>query len=172
MAARLGVPRHFTGGLLLLLRFIRGGACRSDKSVCGAAVSRLRFFDVTTITSVTRFLLPRIPSKPYSTSSRLIMGSISEPAVSPVVDSAPLAPFRVLVVGGSYGGLSAALNLQDLCSGRTPRCGEPPEEDDPAAESFQVAVDITVVDERDGFCRLLSAFLISHVVVSSKAPSF
>jgi len=87
------------------------------------------------------------------------MGSMSDTA-SPIVDSAPLAPFRVLVVGGSYGGLSAALNLQDLCSGRAPRCGEPPKEGEPPAESFQVAVDITVVDERDGFCKLLSGFLL------------
>lgn len=59
------------------------------------------------------------------------------------------APFKVLVLGGSYGGLAAALNLLDLCNGRSSRF---------AAEPFQpgkfgrVPVDITLVDERDGYC--------------------
>ena len=70
--------------------------------------------------------------------------------------------FKVLVVGGSYGGLSAALNLQDLCHGRAPRCGPAPVEGEPVdvvegepvdvVERPQCAVDITIVDERDGFC--------------------
>lgn len=61
-------------------------------------------------------------------------------------------PFKVLVVGGSYGGLSAALNLQDLCSGLAPRCGPKPVEGAPVIETPQFNVDITIVDERDGFC--------------------
>jgi NADH dehydrogenase FAD-containing subunit len=62
--------------------------------------------------------------------------------------------FKVLVVGGSYGGLSAALNLQDLCHGRAPRCGPTPAEGEPVdvVKTPQCAVDITIVDERDGFC--------------------
>ncbi len=59
-------------------------------------------------------------------------------------------PTRVLVVGGAYGGLSAALNLQDLCRGLPPRCAEP-EKGEPVERS-QFAVDITIVDERDGYC--------------------
>lgn len=60
-------------------------------------------------------------------------------------------PFKVLVAGGSYGGLSAALNLQDFCQGLAPRCGpKPAEGEDVEASPF--AVDITVVDERDGYC--------------------
>jgi len=81
------------------------------------------------------------------------MGSIAEHPDHLVVSAAPLPPFKVLVIGGSYGGLSAALNVQDLCSARPPRCGEPPKEGEPPLEHFQVAVDITIVDERDGFCR-------------------
>ena len=71
-----------------------------------------------------------------------------------VVDSTPpQTPFRVLIVGGAYGGLSAALNLQDLCSGRAPRCGEAPEDGAPPVEPpLQIAIDITIIDERDGFC--------------------
>lgn len=58
-------------------------------------------------------------------------------------------PVRVLIVGGSYGGLSAALTLLDLCAGRLARFNfnadsQPPES--------QIPVQITVVDERDGFC--------------------
>jgi hypothetical protein len=62
-------------------------------------------------------------------------------------------PFRILVVGGSYGGLSAALNLQDLCRGLAPRCGPKPNEGE-HVERPQYPVDITIVDERDGFCEL------------------
>lgn len=66
-------------------------------------------------------------------------------------ESLPVQPFKVLVVGGSYGGLSAALNLQDLCRGLAPRCGPKPNEDE-HVETPQYAIDVTIVDERDGFC--------------------
>ena len=61
-------------------------------------------------------------------------------------------PFRVLVIGGSYAGLAAALNVLDLCNSRPCRfTGE--------TESFVpspgIPVKITIVDERDGFCKLL-----------------
>jgi hypothetical protein len=61
-------------------------------------------------------------------------------------------PFRVLVVGGCYAGVSAALNLQDLCSGRAPRCGRSGEGEDLTPKTQNIAIDITIVDERDGFC--------------------
>ncbi|KAK0713933.1 pyridine nucleotide-disulfide oxidoreductase-like protein [Lasiosphaeria miniovina] len=76
-------------------------------------------------------------------------------------------PFRVLVVGGSYGGLSAALNLQDLCNGRRPRCGPAPAEgeteqsgtetEQSGVETPNIAIDITIVDERDGFYHLIGS---------------
>lgn len=58
--------------------------------------------------------------------------------------------FRVLVIGGSYGGLSAALNLWDLSRGRLPRFnyaydGPPP--------AHRIPIQTTIVDERDGYCR-------------------
>ncbi|KAL2194096.1 pyridine nucleotide-disulfide oxidoreductase-like protein [Corynascus similis CBS 632.67] len=65
-------------------------------------------------------------------------------------------PFRVLVAGGSYGGLSAALNLQDLCRGLPPRCGAAPAEGE-QHEPTEFAVDITIVDERDGFYHLIGS---------------
>jgi hypothetical protein len=77
------------------------------------------------------------------------MGSIA--SVDVVLGATP--PFRILVAGGSYAGLSAALNLLDLCGGRAPRCGEPTklDESNPVPD---ISIDITIVDERDGFCKL------------------
>jgi NADH dehydrogenase FAD-containing subunit len=70
--------------------------------------------------------------------------------------SIPTEPVRVLVAGGSYGGLSAALNLQDLCRGLPPRCGPKPTEGE-QVDRPQFEVDITVVDERDGFYHLIGS---------------
>ncbi|KIX08832.1 uncharacterized protein Z518_03489 [Rhinocladiella mackenziei CBS 650.93] len=63
-------------------------------------------------------------------------------------------PFKVLVVGGSYGGLGATLNLLDLCNGRPARFAS-----DPSASHIpsRIPVDITVVDERDGYFHLISS---------------
>lgn len=58
-----------------------------------------------------------------------------------------LTPFRVLVVGGSYAGLAATLNLLDLCNGKAPRF-TPDIEHTPRP----VSIKITLIDERDGFC--------------------
>ncbi|KAK4100407.1 pyridine nucleotide-disulfide oxidoreductase-like protein [Parathielavia hyrcaniae] len=82
------------------------------------------------------------------------MGSIPEASRS--LNSTTTHPFRVLVAGGAYGGLSAALNLQDLCRGLPPRCGPSP---DGAGqiERPQFAVDITIVDERDGYFHLIGS---------------
>lgn len=66
------------------------------------------------------------------------------------------SPFRVLILGGSYGGLSAALNLLDLSQHKDPRCGKKIEEteSDNLVRTPNTNIDITIVDERDGFCRL------------------
>jgi hypothetical protein len=58
--------------------------------------------------------------------------------------------FRVLVIGGSYGGLAAALTLVDLSRGRVPRFSSNPDVTPP---SHRVPIQITVADERDGYCR-------------------
>ncbi|KAL5612612.1 hypothetical protein BROUX41_004293 [Berkeleyomyces rouxiae] len=60
---------------------------------------------------------------------------------------------RVLVVGGSYAGLSATVNLLDLTSGLQPRTGHSEYKHHPEAKT--VPVDITIVDERDGFFHLI-----------------
>lgn len=57
---------------------------------------------------------------------------------------------KVLVIGGSYGGVAAILNILDLCNGNIPRsdtkyklrCDAPK----------HIPVHITLVDERDGYC--------------------
>lgn len=60
------------------------------------------------------------------------------------------ASWKVLVVGGSYAGLAAATNLLDQCEARVARflLGSA-EESDPGPK---VPVEITIVDERDGYC--------------------
>lgn len=67
--------------------------------------------------------------------------------------------FRVLVIGGSYGGLAAALTLVDLSRGRVPRFSSNPDATPPP---HRVPVQITVADERDGYCRQLA--ITSHLV--------
>lgn len=61
-------------------------------------------------------------------------------------------PLRVLIVGGCYAGLAAATNLLDLCEGRSSRFA-------PNAEYLksEVPVDITIVDERDGFYHIIGS---------------
>jgi hypothetical protein len=56
---------------------------------------------------------------------------------------------RVLVAGGSYAGLSVTLNLLDLCNGLSPRFSGT---NTPVDRSQQSPIEVTIVDERDGFC--------------------
>ncbi|KAL5359949.1 hypothetical protein BJX96DRAFT_174834 [Aspergillus floccosus] len=63
-------------------------------------------------------------------------------------------PFRVLIVGGSYGGLSAALTLLDLCNGRVARFDHTQDAKPPGST---IPVHITIVDERDGFYHLIGS---------------
>lgn len=58
---------------------------------------------------------------------------------------------RVFIAGGSYAGLSTALNLLDLASGTSPRMAG---QAYPHVTDFEkMAVEITIADERDGFCK-------------------
>ncbi|KAL4891456.1 hypothetical protein BDV59DRAFT_182692 [Aspergillus ambiguus] len=61
-------------------------------------------------------------------------------------------PFKVLVVGGSYAGLAATLNLLDLCHGRKGRFNLDAADNGPGKK---VPVEITIVDERDGYFHLI-----------------
>ncbi|KAI0816504.1 hypothetical protein GGR55DRAFT_686056 [Xylaria sp. FL0064] len=53
----------------------------------------------------------------------------------------PATQYRVLIAGGCYGGLSAAVNLLEKCDA----IGSP------------ISVDITIVDERDGYYHLIGS---------------
>ncbi|KAI9374809.1 hypothetical protein BJX61DRAFT_242385 [Aspergillus egyptiacus] len=64
----------------------------------------------------------------------------------------PQTPFKVLVLGGSYAGLAACLNLVDLCHGRRHRfCIDKSDN----GTGKKIPVQVTLVDERDGFYHLI-----------------
>ncbi|KAI4764316.1 FAD/NAD(P)-binding domain-containing protein [Aureobasidium sp. EXF-3400] len=60
---------------------------------------------------------------------------------------------RVLVIGGSYSGLAATVNLIDLCNGKQPRFTSTPT--DVVSSKTKLPVEITIVDERDGYYHLI-----------------
>ncbi|RAL16958.1 putative pyridine nucleotide-disulfide oxidoreductase AMID-like [Aspergillus homomorphus CBS 101889] len=62
--------------------------------------------------------------------------------------------FRVLIVGGSYGGLGAAMTLIDLCRGRLARFNFTPNAQPP---QHRIPIQITLVDERDGYYHLIGS---------------
>ncbi|CZR68822.1 related to pyridine nucleotide-disulphide oxidoreductase AMID-like [Phialocephala subalpina] len=65
-------------------------------------------------------------------------------------------PTKVLVLGGCYGGLSAALNLRDLCDGKRSRATlHLPDEG--TGKRAKLPVEIKIVDERDGYYHLIGS---------------
>lgn len=56
-------------------------------------------------------------------------------------------PHRVLVVGGAYAGVAAVLTLLDGADGKL-ATGEPP------LPRLRRRIEVTLIDERDGFCTL------------------
>ncbi|KAL4884509.1 hypothetical protein BJY04DRAFT_9290 [Aspergillus karnatakaensis] len=64
----------------------------------------------------------------------------------------PQTPFKVLVLGGSYAGLAASLNLVDLCHGRKHRFSIAEED---KGTGKHIPVQVTIVDPRDGFYHLI-----------------
>ncbi|KAL8350006.1 hypothetical protein RB598_005376 [Gaeumannomyces tritici] len=67
----------------------------------------------------------------------------------------PEDPFKVLVIGGCYAGISACLNLLDLCSGSDPRCGKRVDDSPSSLAPFEV--EVTIVDERDGYFHIIGS---------------
>ncbi|PGH19360.1 hypothetical protein AJ80_04000 [Polytolypa hystricis UAMH7299] len=65
------------------------------------------------------------------------------------------APYKVLIVGASYAGLAATANLLDLCHARQPRFGYGVTPEDSPKE--KVPVQVTIVDERDGYYHLIGS---------------
>ncbi|KAH7036314.1 pyridine nucleotide-disulfide oxidoreductase AMID-like protein [Macrophomina phaseolina] len=70
---------------------------------------------------------------------------------SAIANGARQQPFKILVIGGSYAGLASSLNLLDLCHGKPARFLP-----DTPAPAKKIPVEITLVDERDGFMHLIS----------------
>lgn len=70
-------------------------------------------------------------------------------SLSPAPDAS--APVRVFIAGGSYAGLSAALNLVDLASGASPRMAGDVYPHVPDFEKMNI--EVTLCDERDGWCK-------------------
>lgn len=69
---------------------------------------------------------------------------------------------RVLVIGGSYAGLAATVNLIDLCDGKQPRFTSVfTQEEHP---KVKLPVDITIVDERDGYCKYLCRSILLSIL--------
>ena len=60
------------------------------------------------------------------------------------------SPHRVLVVGCAYGGISAIVNLMDLDKGKARQPVYPGA--DFAGRKSKNGIEITVIDERDGYC--------------------
>ena len=60
--------------------------------------------------------------------------------------------FEILIVGGCYAGLAAAVNLLDLCHGQLCRFAPRSPADATIPPNRKVPVHITIVDERDGYC--------------------
>lgn len=112
-------------------------------------------------------IIPRISTRCFSSSLRTAINTGNSSAgnnrantMSSINDSlAKLDPVKVLVVGGSYSGLSAALNLLDLCSGKQARLTAIAESHNPTVDDGlvrktpSVPIEISIVDERSGFCR-------------------
>jgi hypothetical protein len=63
-------------------------------------------------------------------------------------------PTKVLVIGGSYAGLAATTTLLDLCRGKMSTGSISP---DGLDTKSRLPINITLVDERDGFCTYMSA---------------
>jgi len=80
-----------------------------------------------------------------------------------------ITPTRILVLGGSYGGLSTALNLHDLCSGKQARVTL----HKPAvgAPGPRIPIEITIVDERDGYCEFKRGDFVSGRTDTGKITS-
>jgi thioredoxin reductase len=120
-----------------LARVLRPIFLRSTntKTVCSAIVRVLSYIRATSP--------PSFYSSPSSSALFSTMPSNEGPDVLQ-------AGSRVLVIGGSYSGLAATVNLIDLCDGKQPRFTSTPT--DVVSPKTKLPIDITIVDERDGYC--------------------
>jgi hypothetical protein len=64
-------------------------------------------------------------------------------------------PIKVLIIGGSYAGLSAAVNLLHLSRNTNTGLGLSHQDSLISKDHEEVDLQVRVMDERDGFCTLL-----------------
>ena len=70
----------------------------------------------------------------------------------PQVDSPHAeAPYRIVVVGGAYGGISTILTLIDLIDGKPLRTGMEPRFSSGLRTPRRL--EVVLLDQRDGFCK-------------------
>lgn len=82
--------------------------------------------------------------------------------ISPLGNLSLSAPHRVLVVGCAYGGISAVVNLLDCAKGKGMRDNYIPDTVDFKNKKSKQGVEVTVLDERDGYCTSLSTTTFIH----------
>lgn len=93
---------------------------------------------------------PAAPSSPFIVHVRQTASLPRDTVKMGSVPHADAPTVKVFIAGGSYCGLSAAANLLDLGQGLSPRMAQQPYIHH--AELPRVNWDITIADERDGFC--------------------
>lgn len=102
------------------------------------------------------FLLPLRAIRPLNTPKASILSTMATPIRidSPLYSGSQ--PHRVLVVGGSYGGLTFVSNLLDIVDGKPSRPYHRPIPDFEGRTSER-GVEIILLDERDGFFHTVGA---------------
>jgi hypothetical protein len=98
-------------------------------------------------------VVPNSPTLTTATSHHSDTTALTAPSSHPSVmnrvqQDSPI--YKILIIGGSYAGLSAAVNLLDLQRGSQPRQSR-----EPYIHQRQLPkhnIKITIIDERDGFC--------------------
>ncbi|UKZ71647.1 uncharacterized protein TrAtP1_012598 [Trichoderma atroviride] len=110
-------------------------------------------------------LSPSLPRSPVQLQLRALHSSPSrqlatersaiphQTTMGSIPDSAPVV--RVFIAGGSYAGLSAAVNLLDLGDGLSPRMAHERYQHHPSVP--KVKFQITIADERDGYYHLIGS---------------
>lgn len=121
--------------------FVSPTAAASHKIFCFRSPFLFSFFFALCSSLLLMSFLRSSYSLPLRKAPRVVK-MVSATRETPVV--------RVFIAGGSYTGLSTALNLLDLGQGLSPRMAHNPYEHHP--ELSKVDFRITIADERDGFC--------------------
>lgn len=113
----------------------------------------------------------RTPTRSFSASSHHRNASstaAADMATAPLTLPSPAAVTKILVVGGSYAGLSATVNLLDLGNHLRPRMVYPSYKH--TIDAPRTPVEITLVDERDGFCMSHAPHSYITRIISSCSP--